>query len=298
MRKILPIGRVRNRNRRNDGKSQICRKLIPSVDGRRYAGRTNREGLGPVSGAKDIKMNIDQRQEQRFTELNELEWKPVFSDSGKNDWNDRWFLDGERAIIRNTTDGMVFSAGPVYNDHASHGVLWTKDVFSGEVKIEFDYTRLDTIQKCVNIIYILATGTGDGPYKKDIAEWSSLRAIPYMRSYFENMNLLHISFAAYGDVEKDYVRVRRYPIKPNLPFDKIAVPPDYFGTGLFDPGITYHFTIIKKGHELLMKVEGAGRTGLFAWFTSSFPPVEEGRIGLRHMFTRCARYKDITISIL
>jgi hypothetical protein len=243
-------------------------------------------------------METDRRQEQRFLELNELKWKSIFLDSGENDWTDKWFLDGERAVIRNTPDGMVFSAGPVYNDHASHAVLWTKDVFAGEVKIEFDYTRLDTIQKCVNIIYILAAGTGDGPYKKDIAEWSSLRGIPYMRSYFENMNLLHISFAAYGDAEKDYVRARRYPIKPGLPFNKIALPPDYFDTGLFEPGNTYHFTIIKKSYELSMKVEGNGKSKLFAWNTSGFPEVEEGRIGLRHMFTRCSRYRDIRISAL
>lgn len=247
---------------------------------------------------KDIKLENDQKHEQRFIELNKLEWKSIFSDSGETDWTDKWFLDGERAAIRNTPDGMVFSAGPVYNDHASHAVLWTKDVFAGDVKIVFDYTRLDTIENCVNIIYILATGTGNGLYKKDIADWSMLRVIPYMRSYFENMNLLHISFAAYGESKKDYVRVRRYPIKPGLPFNKIAVAPDYFDTGLFEPGKTYHFTIIKKSHELSMKVAGDGKSKLFSWDTSGFPPVKKGRIGLRHMFTRCSRYKDIRISVL
>jgi len=134
-----------------------------------------------------------------------------------------------------------------------------------------------------------------------------------MKSYFQNMNLLHISFAAYDrdDPKRDYVRARRYPVKPDLKFDEIAIEPDNFETGLFEPGIVHHFTVIKKGHDLYMKVapfpssEGSkSRQGhcvearLFYWNTSRFPPVTEGRIGLRHMWTRCSRYKNVRISTL
>ncbi len=42
-----------------------------------------------------------------------------------------------------------------------------------------------------------------------------------------------------------------------------------------------------------MYVAGDNKTAAFRWDTSSFPPIEEGRIGLRHMYTRCARYANV-----
>ena len=277
--------------------------------------------IGPAKTSTDRKSI-----EQKFSELSELNWKQEFFDSCTEDWRKQWFLDGERAIVRNSPQGMLFSAGPVETDHASHAVIWTKKSFVGDVKIEFDYTRMDTINRNVNILYIQATGIGKEPYDKDIAKWSYLRVIPYMKSYFQNMNLLHISFAAYDrdDLKRDYVRARRYPVKPDLKFDEIAIPPDNFDTGLFEPGIVHHFTVIKKGHDLYMKVaplpsslplrlpprllgedksgraagEGSKGARLFYWDTSRFQPVTEGRIGLRHMWTRCSRYKNVRISTL
>lgn len=62
---------------------------------------------------------------------------------------------------------MLLSVGPIPRDHASHCVLWTKESFAGDVKIEFDYWRLDTIQRWVNILYIQATGTGIASYDDD-----------------------------------------------------------------------------------------------------------------------------------
>ena len=277
--------------------------------------------MGPAKTPRENKS-----MEHRFSELSELNWKQEFFDSCTEDWRKRWLLDGERAIVKNSPQGMIFSAGPVEKDHASHAVIWTQKSFVGDVKIEFDYTRMDTINRNVNILYIQATGIGRGPYDKDIAKWSYLRAIPYMKSYFQNMNLLHISFAAYDrdDPKKDYVRARRYPVKPDLKFNEITIEPDNFETGLFEPGIVHHFTVIKKGHDLYMKVApfpsslplrlptqgGAAGEGsksrqghcvgarLFYWNTSRFPPVTEGRIGLRHMWTRCSRYKNVRVSTL
>jgi hypothetical protein len=242
-------------------------------------------------------MKDDRVIEQNFTELSRLDWEQIFSDSGTQDWTQQWFLDGERAIIKNTPEGMLFSAGPIAQDDASHAVLWTKESFAGDLKIEFDYTRMDTINKYVNIIYIQATGLGEAPYSKDITEWSHLRAIPYMKTYYQNMNLLHISFAAFGseDTESDYVRARRYPVRPDLNFSETAIPPDNFDTGLFQPGVLHHFTIIKRGHNLYMRVESGKLSRLFFWDTSRFPMVTEGRIGLRHMWTRCSRYRDIRV---
>ena len=251
------------------------------------------------SGRAEI-MAESNNAEQQFSELTKLDWKQVFFDSGTEDWTKRWFLDGERAIVKNSDEGMLLSAGPIERDNASHAVLWTKESFSGDIKIEFDYTRMDTINKYVNIIYIQTTGIGEAPYAKDIAKWSHLRAIPYMSIYFKYMNTLHISFAAFGgeETDEDYVRARRYPIKPGLKFNDIAILPDNFNTSLFKPGVKYHFTIIKKGHQLYMKVANDDISRLFFWDTSNFPPITEGRIGLRHMWTRCSRYSEFQVSII
>jgi hypothetical protein len=86
--------------------------------------------------------------------------------------------------VTNTEAGMVFAAGPVTGDDASHAVLWTRQSFSDDLKVEWDFTRPDTINRYVNIIHLQATGIEMPPYSRDIAEWSSLRQAPSMKLYF------------------------------------------------------------------------------------------------------------------
>jgi len=240
---------------------------------------------------------------QLFEQLNDAEWHKSFTASD-TDWTDGWLLDGERGFVKNTPEGMVFSAGPIKGDNGSHNVLWTKKEFEGDVKIEFEYTRLDDINYAVNILYILATGVGEEPYHKDITKWSHLRVEPYMNRYFLNMNLLHISYAAYPlkeNPEADYVRARRYPVPPGGNFSRdTQLSPDYFNTGLFRPGITYHFTAIKRGDDLMLRVENKEENidKFFHWDTSGFDPVTESRIGIRHMYTRAARHENFTVYTL
>lgn len=234
-----------------------------------------------------------------FEILNQsTDWQLEFNDHCSGDWHSNWFLDGLRAEIENTKDGMVFSAGPVEGDHACHAVLWTKDSFEGDVKIEYNYTRTDTRTIWVNILYIQATGVDPNP--SDISEWNDLRIIPFMSTYFMNMKTLHISYAAFNrdnpDGKNDYIRARRYPLTPGENFGTTTeIPPSSFRTGLFIPGETYKITVIKTNDKLYFKVEGQNDSKLFSWDLKDSPPVTEGRIGLRHMFTRSARYKDFKI---
>lgn len=237
-------------------------------------------------------------ENQLFNQLDQLKWEEAFFDDGKGDCRQRWFVDGERATIRNTPEGMVFAAGPIEGDHASHSVLWTRKSFTGDIKIEYDFTRIDTIEKYVNILYIQATGIGPEPYAADISQWTYLRTIPYMDTYYRHMNLLHLSYAAHGKGDAHYLRARRYPLAGDQSFSELAISPDYEDPGLFLPGVTCNMTVIKHGHNLLLRVTCAGNASYFQWDTSGFPPVTEGRIGLRHMWTRCSRYKDFRISTL
>ena len=161
--------------------------------------------------------------EALFGQCISANWSEVFSDDGTSNWQEQWFLDGERGTVKNTPAGMVFSAGPIFGDNGSHSVLWTRRSFGGDLRIEFDYTRMDDIDRAVNILYIQATGTGIQPYAEDISAWSHLRVIPYMNRYFRFMTLLHVSYAAFSMEQgprSDYVRARRYPVQPGMSFSR------------------------------------------------------------------------------
>jgi hypothetical protein len=234
----------------------------------------------------------------RFDTLAAEEWVPALVDPMTGDWREHWFLDGEKATLASGPGGLAFSAGPEA-ENAHHAVLWTKDAFEGDVRIEYDYTRLDEAVRYVNIIYIQATGSGKDPYGRDIAEWAHLRREPAMSHYFNHMHTLHVSYAAFGnedDRDEDYVRARRYlwdPEKPGL--DGTTLEEEYFLTGLFRPGVEHHFTFMKTGEDLFFEAKTAAEKRLFHWSLADVPSVTEGRIGLRHMHTRAARYKDFRI---
>ena len=74
------------------------------------------------------------------------------------------------------------------------------------------------------------------------------------------------------------------------------LPQEYRDTGLWLPGVAYQMTIIKSDREIAMKVEGPDRTSHFYFKNDELPPVTHGRIGLRHMYTRSARYKNFRVS--
>jgi hypothetical protein len=239
---------------------------------------------------------------QRFRELTNADWKEVFHDPCTQDWEENWTLDGLKARIKNSAQGMDFTAGPTFRDDSCHAVLWTKKSFRGDVRIDYEYTKLDETVRAVTILYLLATGSGEGPYQKDIAQWGHLRVVPSMRTYFHNMNTYHISYAAFGgmntDPDNDYIRARRYLPKAKKGLQGTELKPDYLKTGLFATGVCHKMTVIRVGHDLFLHIQNNEKTKLCHWRTDPLPPIVEGRIGLRHMYTRSARYRDFRISVL
>ena len=247
-----------------------------------------------------LSFGCSKKEQSEFEKINELpEWNLQFSDSCKENWQDNWFLDGEIAKVEYDKYGMNLIAGPINRNNAHHSVLWTKQSFKGDVKIEFDYTRTDSTVVNVNILFIQATGIGKGIFDKDISKWNDFRKVPTMSKYYNNMKTIHISFAAFPmvneDPENDYLRVRRYPITEDITFKDMEVAPSYFKTGLFKTGITYKMIWIKSGENLYLSVKGDNKTKLYSWNLSKFDRITEGRIGLRHMFTRSASYKNVNV---
>ena len=232
------------------------------------------------------------------------QWKKsqlLFEDTGTRNWQENWMLDGTRARVINSNDGMELIAGPEHGNDTCHTVLWTKQSFEGNICIEYDYTRTDTATRCVNILYFLATGKGDTLYPTDISLWNDKRRVPHMRTYYNNMNTYHISYAAYpanqysGD--EDYIRMRRY-MPDNQGLDGTEIAGDHFTTGLFKPNETYHIEVFKYNDAVEMHIQNKVNKAehlVCKWDLSGIPPCDSGRIGLRHMYTRSARYKDVKV---
>jgi len=248
-----------------------------------------------------LSINAQNTDNKEFDILNQSkQWKLQFKDNGTKDWQSKWFLDGLQANIKNTPVGMLFNTGTTAGNDAGHAVLWTKNSFKGNIKMEFNFCRKDSATKWAVILYLQATGTGIAPYVEDISKWNHLREIPAMKTYFTNMNALHISFASFEndntDSKKDYIRVRQYPVAPGQNFNTITeIPNAYFETGLFKTDETYKITVIKTNKKLYFKVVGKNSSKLFSWNLSKNPELLEGRIGLRQMATRAAIYKDFSI---
>ncbi len=252
----------------------------------------------PREAAESPAKQREMTDQERFQQAAAGPWREVLADTGAEDWTRHWFLDGKVGTVTCTPQGMELTAGPEFQNDAHHMVLWTKASFAGDVKIQYEYTRLDRETRCVTILYVQATGSGTQPYAADIATWNVLREVPAMKTYFNHMHTYHVSYAAYpnDDVSEDYVRARRYmPEAQGLSGTDLA--PDYFQTGLFETGVPHQITVIKRGQELLMSVQNPQQERYFRWQNDKLPPITAGRIGLRHMFTRSARYRDFRVSV-
>ena len=238
---------------------------------------------------------------KEFDLLNQsAQWQLQFNDKGTKDWQTKWFLDGLQANITNSKAGMLFSAGTKAGSDADHAVLWTKDSFKGNLKIEYNFSRKDSATKWAIILYLQATGTGKDAYVEDISKWNNLRTIPAMKTYFNNMKALHISYSSFendnNDSEKDYIRVRQYPVQKGQNFNTTTeIPNPFFETGLFKTDENYKITVIKTNEKLYFKVTGKNISKLFSWNLKNQTPIVEGRIGFRQMATRSALYKNISI---
>jgi len=265
------------------------------------AGRSKLEAWVEIDGEKNGFRFIEIEKltdREAFAQADHSHWQEVLFDSGTEDWTEQWFLDGEVGTVTTGPDGMELVAGSEFGNDAHHMVLWTKESFAGDLKIEYDFTRLDQETRAVNILYIQASGSGVGPFAEDIVEWNELRRVPAMRTYYDNMNAYHISYAAFPNDEDttSYIRARRY--MPNLAgLDGTGLTPDYFPTGLFETGVPHHISVIRRSRELFIRIENEHETYFGYIKNTELPDISEGRMGLRQMFTRSARYRNFRVSV-
>lgn len=105
-----------------------------------------------------------------------------------------------------------------------------------------------------------------------------------------------------GETREQYVHARRYPTGPERTFPETGIGEQRLVGNLIATGVVYEITAAKVGHKLLFSVKPKGKgeeeRRSFLWDTSSFDPVTQGRIGLRQMWTRSARYANFRVSEL
>jgi hypothetical protein len=233
---------------------------------------------------------------------------PLFQDSMMDDWREQWFLDGEKATLEHRPEGLFFSGGTVTKRedpeeyHAHHAVLWTKQIFEGDLRITFEMTRVDESDYGNTLLYIYAQGLGIDAFEKDITQWSEFRAVPAMSKYFTNMDLLSLSF-------RHNLRARRYPLQSAIPGEEAtggtALPyVDYIG---MIPGKTYLVEVETRGPDLTLRLFDKETEEPYVDYTwdmtqledgKEAPVLNKGRIGLRHMATKQFIYKDFTVEQL
>jgi hypothetical protein len=235
--------------------------------------------------------------------------KILLEDSMAANWEKNWILDGEKATVEHRDGGLYFAAGTVtksqdrvlYNAH--HAVLWTRQVFEGDIKISYEMTRMDDSNYGTTLLYIQAQGIGVPPHVEDITQWNELRKIPDMGTYFTYMDLLSLSF-------RENLRCKRYPWLDAELYDgpRGLIPPmvDYQGDNI-ERGKTYEVEVEKRDKSLKLKLveKGSGRIMIdHTWDTTQIPDdiepkiINKGRIGLRHMSTRQFIYKDFKVEQL
>ena len=237
--------------------------------------------------------------QEKFEELNKQEAVLVFKDNFYKNWENNWFLDGKKGRISSGDNKLELYAGKEALKDENHVVLWTKKEFERDLKIDYDFTRLDNLENnFVNIIYIQAQGSGEGQFDKDIYKWRKLREIPKMSMYFDNMDTYHISYSVSEDKKngkEEYIRGRRYMPEQKTGLKGTELTPEYLNTGLFKPGVKYHLTFIKIGKELYFNVNGDNQNRTFYFNAEKYPPITKGRIGLRQMFTKASIYENFKV---
>ena len=218
--------------------------------------------------------------------LSSKSWHTVFDDPCTGRWQQQWFLDGEHARVRNDDQAMTIDTAEGY------AVLWTKESFEGDVRIEYDFQRLDESAKGVNILYIQATGDRQGECAEDIRRWAQRRSQAAMSDYFLNMHTYHISYAT---DKNDYIRGRRYLPLANQRLKGTQLSGEITDVGLFSDKQWIHVTVVKKAKELWIEFKHPDKTIRGQFLNLDKPGITEGRVGLRLMPTRLSRFRNFRI---
>jgi hypothetical protein len=226
--------------------------------------------------------------------MSESDATVLFEDPMTANWQENWFLDGERADLDHRDGGLAFLTSASKVDKrvdraafdAQHAVLWTRQEFEGDIRISYRYTRLPDCS-WQKLIYVQAQGIGEEPYVKDIYAWRDRRDVAVMSEYFKHMDLIALSL-------RSEVRCKRYPW---VDMEGNALESEFMpraeNKGLPE-GHELHVLVEKRKESIRLRIKDV-ETGQYAvdhtWdltdenvLKDRAPKfVEKGRIGIRLM---------------
>lgn len=232
----------------------------------------------------------------------------LFEDAMTDNWQKNWFLDGKKAVLEHRDGGLAFITTASKVDKrvdraafdAQHAVLWTRQVFEGDIRITYTFTKLPECgwQK---LIYVQAQGIGKEPYVEDIHAWKDLRDVAVMSQYFMHMNLIGLSL-------RGEIRCKRYPWK-DLVRDlevKSEILPRGENKGM-EIGRELHVLVEKRKKSILLRIKDV-ESGTYAvdhtWdLTQNLENrepkfVTKGRIGIRLMGGHKINFRDFKVERL
>ncbi len=236
--------------------------------------------------------NVDALSDKNHPRTGE---KVLFEDPMTEHWQKNWFLDGKNAVLEHRDGGLAFLTTASKVDKrvdrpafdARHAVLWTRQEFTGDIRISYTFTKLPgcSWQK---LIYVQARGIGEKPYVEDIYAWRDLRKVARMDKYFNYMNLIGLSL-------RDQIRCKRYPWKDvvrNIELESEIRP--RAERRKMQIGREYHVVVEKRRKSIMLRITDAesGEDNVnHTWdladekVLKNRKPrfVEKGRIGIRQM---------------
>jgi hypothetical protein len=224
------------------------------------------------------------------------DWREAFVADHKRDWRAEWFLFGDpsRGItVSNSAAGLTLRAGDGSDPRRDHAVLWSKRTFTGDVRIEYDVTVLDGYAspppKISYCSALLVHAQGATNYPSDLAAWTAAQANADTSGNFVNTNTrgLQLNYAFVGDVRGNRLRLR---VNPGY---ALAGQSDI--TTLFRQGQTCHVSATKAGALLTVHVTDGKATFSHTFTDAGLAAHGSGRIGLRNMNRREARYANLRV---
>lgn len=241
----------------------------------------------------------DTQLEREFDALESQQWKEKYSEQAGKKVSSGWYLDGKKGSVTKTGDALVLNAGDEIGSEEDHVVLWTRDSYAGDIRIDYEFTRLDSLERFANLLYIQAQGSGAPGYDKEIRRWRKKRQTPRMSTYFDHMNLTHISYATFEnkkDVRNpDYIRARRYLPETGNGLKGTAFAQEYLCPLLFETGEPHRITVIKQEGTVWMRIGVNGKNRYFKFDDDRLPDTQAGAIGLRQMYGRHSKYAHFRV---
>jgi hypothetical protein len=220
------------------------------------------------------------------------------------DWRINWVLHKDpklKAKIEQLPNGVILRAAPynytnkkIYD--RSNIALWNKTLWTGDFRVEFDFTRLDNVARTTGsgigaMLYWHVLGrTGDPKHPPSIAAWPSKAAdedayVRYTRGY----RVTWSNFNTRAPQNSNEIRVRTFAFTRNYPTKVGGDSPAVFP---FVRDQTYHMAIQRVGQVLTVVVDGHTVT----WDDPAIARYNDGYFGIRHQTGRHARYENFTIT--